>query len=94
MAASTGSWSKPFSRIVSVAVERGSVEVIVVTGLRRRVRIVAPAKGSFGKEEEGEGGAVGGGLGGRRSLAASQSSSTNFCCVGGFIRFGILGVEG
>ena len=60
----------------------------VVTGFSRRVRIVASLKGDLSFEVDiedrrcwggrvGDGGFVGGGVGGRRSLAASQSSSTN-----------------
>ena len=64
-----------------MAVESGEVEGMVVTGLRRSVRIVAPAKASLDEElgdwRDGECGAVEGGVGGRRSFAASQSSSTN-----------------
>lgn len=75
----TGSWSKAFSRIVSMAADRGEAAGMVVTGLRRRVRTVAPLKGSLDAVgvRAGEGGFVEGGVGGRRSLAASQSSSTN-----------------
>ncbi len=87
--ARTGSWSKPFSRIVSIASEQKVVAVTVVTGLRRRVRIVASLKGDLSFEVDiddfrlcagrvGDGGLVGGGVGGRRSLAANQSSSTNY----------------
>lgn len=52
---------------------------MVVTGFRRKVRIVASENAPEGLEAEraGEEGFVGGGVGGRRSLAASQSSSTN-----------------
>lgn len=53
----TGSWSKPLSRIVSMAGARDDVEEMVVIGLRRRVRIVAPANGSFAfKGRDGDGG--------------------------------------
>ena len=45
--ADTGSWSKPFSRMVSMASEQGEVSGTVVTGLRRREAIVAPWKASF-----------------------------------------------
>lgn len=43
---------------------RDDVEGIVVTGLRRRVRIVAPANGSldFEGERDGDGGWVAGGV--------------------------------
>ena len=79
LGARTGSWSKALSRMVSMASEQGDVDVTVVTGLRRRVRIVALEKESEGLPgvKVGDGGLVGGGVGGRRSLAASQSSSTN-----------------
>ena len=52
---------------------------MVVTGFRRRVRIVASEYASEGLDVEiiGDGGFVGGGVGGSRLLAASQSSSTN-----------------
>lgn len=80
--ARTGSWSNPLSRMVSMASEHGEVEITVVTGLRRRVRIVALAKASLGllAVKLGDGGLVGGGVGGSRSFAASQSSSTNYDC--------------
>lgn len=64
---------------------QGEEEGMVVTGLRRREAMVAPWKVSFfvmesrremGREEPLVDG-VRGGVGGRRSLAASQSSSTN-----------------
>ena len=45
--ARTGSWSKPFSRMVSMASEHGVEALTVVTGLRRRVRMVAALKGDF-----------------------------------------------
>ena len=72
-----------------MASEQGVVAVTVVTGLSRRVRIVASLKGDLSFEVDmddlrscegrvGEGGLVGGGVGGRRSFAASQSSSTNY----------------
>lgn len=76
----TGSWSKPFSRIVSMASAQGESASTVVTGFNRNVLIVAPLKESFDAPrafEIGDGGLVVGGVGGRRSLAASQSSSTN-----------------
>ena len=57
----TGSWSKPRSRMVSIAGARDDVEVIVVTGLRRRVRIVAPANGSLDFDFGSEGGRDGDG---------------------------------
>ena len=60
-----------------MASAQGEEAVIVVTGLRRRVRMVAPWKGSC--LEVGEEG-LDGGVGGSRSLAASQSSSTNLGC--------------
>lgn len=67
--------------MISMAAESSELEGMVVTGLRRSVRIVAPAKASLDEELEfwrvGECGAVDGGVGGRRSFAASQSSSTN-----------------
>lgn len=82
LGARTGSWSKPLSRIDSMASEHGDVDVTVVTGLRRRVRIVASEKASDGLLDVsvGDGGLVGGGVGGRRSFAANQSSSTNCDC--------------
>ena len=72
-----------------MASEQGVVAVTVMTGLRRRVPIVASLKGEFLSAFDiderrswvlmvGEGGFVGGGVGGKRSLAASQSSSTNY----------------
>ena len=63
-----------------MASEQGELEGMVVTGFRRKVRIVALKNASEGLavERVGEGGFVGGGVGGRRSLAASQSSSTNY----------------
>ena len=65
-----------------MASEQGDVDVTVVTGLRRRVRIVASEKASEGLLDVrvGDGGLVAGGVGGRRSFAASQSSSTNCAC--------------
>jgi len=65
-----------------MASEHGDVDVTVVTGLRRRVRIVASEKASDGLLDVsvGDGGLVGGGVGGRRSFAANQSSSTNCNC--------------
>ncbi len=54
------------------------LERTVVTGLRRRVRMVASWKGYLVGLWTGDEGVVGGGVGGRRSLAASQSSSTNY----------------
>lgn len=82
VAEATGSWSKPLSRMVSMASSHGEDAEIVVTGLRRREAIVAPAKGSLARSV-GDKGAIGsggvtGGVGGRRSLAASQSSSANY----------------
>ncbi len=88
--ASTGNWSKPFSRIVSIASEQRVTVVTVVIGFRRRVLIVASLKGDLVFEMDievrrfwvgrvGDGGFVVGGVGGRRSFAASQSSSTNCC---------------
>jgi hypothetical protein len=83
VAEATGSWSKPLSRIVSIASSHGDDAEMVVTGLRRREAIVAPAKGSFARRV-GDMGAVccsagvRGGVGGRRSFAASQSSSANY----------------
>ena len=81
----TGSWSKPFSRMVSMASLQGEVEDMVVTGLRRREAMVALWKASEDLvvlecrrwEEVPFVAGVSGGVGGRRSLAASQSSSTN-----------------
>lgn len=65
--------------MVSIADARGDVDGIVVTGFRRRVRIVAPANGSLDFEggRDGDGGWVAGGVCGRRLFAASQSSSAN-----------------
>jgi hypothetical protein len=65
---------------------QGEVDEMVVTGFRRREAMVAPWKASFFAMEsrrEIETCAplvlgVRGGVGGRRSLAASQSSSTNY----------------
>lgn len=52
--------------MVSIAGARDEVEGIVVTGLRRRVRIVAPANGSldfdFEGGRDGDGGWVAGGV--------------------------------
>ena len=59
-----------------MASAQGDEAGIVVTGLRRRVRMVAPWKGSCLERVVGEEG-LDWGVGGRRSLAASQSSSTN-----------------
>lgn len=74
----TGSWSKPLSLIASMASEHGEVSAILVTGFRRSDAIVAPAKGSFARRVGDTGSlSVAGGVGGSRSLAASQSSSTN-----------------
>jgi hypothetical protein len=64
---------------------------MVVTGLRRREAIVAPANGSLARRV-GDMGAVccsGGGtagVGGRRSFAASQSSSANYSNVSNCFR--------
>ena len=89
-AARTGSWSKPFSRMVSMASEQWVLAVTVVMGLRRRVRTVALPKGDLSADWDmesrrrwegvfvGDGGLVDGGVGGSRSLAASQSSSANY----------------
>lgn len=88
-AARTGSWSKPFSRMVSMASEQWVLAVTVVMGLRRRVRTVALPKGDLSADWDmesrrrwegmvGDGGLVEGGVGGSRSLAASQSSSANY----------------
>lgn len=67
---------------------QGELAGTVVTGLRRRAEMVAPPKGSLEsvvvecervrvRGEEGVSPVVKGPLVGRRSLAASQSSSTN-----------------
>jgi hypothetical protein len=50
--AETGSWSKPFSRIVSMASVQGELVGIVVTGFRRREAMVALWKGSDFREAE------------------------------------------
>ena len=78
MGARTGSWSNDLSRVVSIASEQGEFEVTVVTGFKRRVRMVALENASEGLAESvGEGGLDEGGVGGKRSLATRQSSSTN-----------------
>jgi hypothetical protein len=72
--------------MVSMASLQGEVAETVVTGLRRREAMVAPWKASFlAMESRREMDCwaplvlgVRGGVGGRRSLAASQSSSTNY----------------
>lgn len=71
--------------MVSIASAQGEEAEMVVTGLRRREAMVAPWKASFLAIESRREmdccapvvlGVIGG-VGGRRSLAASQSSSTN-----------------
>jgi hypothetical protein len=75
--------------MVSMASVQGLLTGMVVRGLRRREEMVAPRKGSSFTEWErvrvsGETGGgfseVKFGVGGSKSLAASQSSSTN-CTV-------------
>jgi hypothetical protein len=69
--------------MVSMASVTGELAGTVVTGLRRREAMVAPRKASSLREVErsrvagGPLAAVKSEVGGRRSLAASQSSSTN-----------------
>lgn len=64
-----------------MAAESGDVEGMVVTGLRRSVRMVAPAKASLDVEfsgwRDGDSRPLESTNSGRRSFAASQSSSTN-----------------
>lgn len=66
---------------------QGEFVGIVVTGLRRREAMVAPRKGSSWREADVERVRVRGlsawksEVGGRRSLAASQSSSTNYIII-------------
>lgn len=71
--------------MVSMASLQGELVGTVVTGLRRREAIVAPWNASLIEAErvrvsgdEGWFGVIGG-VGGRRSFAASQSSSANYC---------------
>ena len=52
--ARTGSWSKPLSRIVSMASMQGVLVETVVTGFRRRVRMVASPNGDLSFEVDVE----------------------------------------
>jgi hypothetical protein len=75
----TGSWSKPFSRMSSIAAWQGSFARTVVTGLSRSDPTLPVEKRFL---ESGAGGADGvvlssGVVEASRSFAASQSSSAN-----------------